>query len=206
MEEARGAPTLVFIVGPPAVGKMAVGHEIAKRTGLRLLHNHLTIEPALRFFDYGHPSFIRLVEDFRKGVVEEVAKSDLPGLIFTFVWAFDLPEEAKTVEGYAAPFVARGSRIVYVELECSLEERLRRNGTEFRLAEKPSKRDIVRSRERLLEHEERYRFKSSDEYRSRRDWLCVDNTDMEPREVAELVIRHFDLPRSRGVRTLSERT
>jgi hypothetical protein len=42
------APTLLIITGPPAVGKMAVGHEIATRTGLRLFHNHLAIEPVLR--------------------------------------------------------------------------------------------------------------------------------------------------------------
>ncbi|MEO6875756.1 MAG: shikimate kinase, partial [Opitutaceae bacterium] len=35
---------LVFIVGAPAVGKMTVGDALAKRTGLRLFHNHLTID------------------------------------------------------------------------------------------------------------------------------------------------------------------
>lgn len=46
----RSPPTLVFIVGPPAVGKMTVGHELARRTGLKLFHNHHTIDLALRFF------------------------------------------------------------------------------------------------------------------------------------------------------------
>ncbi|MEO7819741.1 MAG: hypothetical protein ABIS18_11475 [Actinomycetota bacterium] len=164
----------------------------------------MSIEPALRFFDFGHPSFVRLVEDFRRGIVEEVAKSDLPGLVFTYAWAFNLPQEAETVKGYAAPFVARGSRILYLELECSLKERLRRNETAFRLAEKPSKRDIVRSRERLLEHEERYQFNSSDEYRSRGDWLRVDITGMEAEEAAEHAIRHFQFPRLGVKRERSE--
>src|SRR5262245_15455903 len=91
-------PTLLFIIGAPAVGKMTVGYEIARRTGMRLFHNHMSIEPVLRFFDYGTPPFARLVEGFRRSVFEEVAKSDLPGLVFTFVWAFDLPSEAATVE------------------------------------------------------------------------------------------------------------
>jgi hypothetical protein len=38
------SPLLVFVVGPPAVGKMSVGQAIAERTGLRLFHNHLAIE------------------------------------------------------------------------------------------------------------------------------------------------------------------
>ena len=34
----------VVIFGPQAVGKMTVGQEIEKITGLKLLHNHMTIE------------------------------------------------------------------------------------------------------------------------------------------------------------------
>lgn len=59
--------TLVFIVGPPAVGKMTVGHELAKRTGLKLFHNHHTIDLALRFFPFGTPPFQRLVGEFPLG-------------------------------------------------------------------------------------------------------------------------------------------
>ena len=36
---------LVLIVGDGAVGKMTVGQELMKITGLRLFHNHMTIEP-----------------------------------------------------------------------------------------------------------------------------------------------------------------
>lgn len=59
---------------------MTVGNAIAERTGLRVFHNHLTIEPVLRFFEFGTPPFHRLVESFRTAVLEEVAASDLPGL------------------------------------------------------------------------------------------------------------------------------
>ncbi len=33
---------LVFMIGDAAVGKMTVGQELMKRTGLRLFHNHKT--------------------------------------------------------------------------------------------------------------------------------------------------------------------
>ncbi len=48
---------LVIIFGPPAVGKMTVGYELAKLTGLKVFHNHMTIEIALNFFDFGQPEF-----------------------------------------------------------------------------------------------------------------------------------------------------
>src|SRR5439155_10930334 len=66
-------PTLLFIVGPPAVGKMAVGHEVARRTGFKLFHNHHSIDIALRFFPFGSPPFQRLVGEFRRRIFEEVA-------------------------------------------------------------------------------------------------------------------------------------
>ncbi len=39
---------LVILFGPPAVGKMTVGYELEKLTGLRLFHNHMTVDPISR--------------------------------------------------------------------------------------------------------------------------------------------------------------
>lgn len=190
---SSGAPTLLVVVGPPAVGKMTVGKELSRRTGFRLFHNHMSVEPVLRLFEFGTEPFRRLVEGFRCSVFDEVAQSDLPGLIFTWVWAFDLPSDATTIERYSSPFRERGSRILFVELEATLEERLRRNETEYRLAEKPSKRDIESSRHRLLAHESRHRFNSGGEFDDREDWIRLDTTALDPTEVADIVIRRFGL-------------
>lgn len=73
----------VIIFGPPAVGKMTVGYELAKLTGLKLFHNHMTIDLVLNFFEFGAPQFQTLVGEFRRRIFEEVAASDLHGLIFT---------------------------------------------------------------------------------------------------------------------------
>ena len=189
----RHSPTLVLIVGPPAVGKMTVGAELARRTGLLLFHNHQTIELVLRFFPFGTPPFGRLVDEFRRRILEEVAASELPGLIFTYVWAFDDPREAATVEAYASIFRTRGGRVLFVELEASLAERLRRNETEFRLAEKPSKRDLARSRQYLLDAETKYQRNSAGRFEGRPDYLHIDNTSLSPEEVAERVIATFGL-------------
>ncbi|MDY7088286.1 MAG: hypothetical protein SYR96_24660 [Actinomycetota bacterium] len=186
-------PILLFVIGPPAVGKMTVGNAIAARTGFRVFHNHLTIEPVLRFFEFGTPPFQRLVDSFRRGVFEEVAASDLPGLVFTYVWAFDHPEDAAAVTRYAEPFVKRGGRVLFLELEASQEVRLKRNAGEDRLAEKASKRDLDRSRTLLLEIDDRYELNSTTEFEGRDDYLRVDNTELSPDEVATLAIEWFSL-------------
>lgn len=194
MRETGSPSTLVFIIGPPAVGKMTVGHALAERTGLRLFHNHATIELVLPFFPFGSPPFKRLVGEFRRRIMEEVAESSLPGLIFTYVWAFDDASEKPSVDALADIFVRRGGRVVYVELQATQEERLRRNETEFRLAHKPSKRDVAASRQRLLEADAHYELSSGDRFAGRADWLRIDNTSLSAADVAERIIAHFGLP------------
>jgi hypothetical protein len=185
-------PTLVLIVGPPAVGKMTVGAALAARTGLRLFHNHRTIDLVLPFFAFGSPPFGRLVTEFRRRILEEVASSDLPGLIFTFVWAFDQASDDAEVEAYSAIFKQRGGSVFYVELQASQEVRLQRNETEFRLSEKPFKRDLVQSRRQLISLDD-YQLDSGSRFEGRSDYLRIDNTDLSPEEVANKIIRTFEL-------------
>jgi hypothetical protein len=196
MNEAAAERTLVFIVGPPAVGKMTVGYALAERTGLKLFHNHHTIELALQFFPFGSPPFARLVGEFRRRIFEEVAASDLPGLIFTYVWAFDQPSDHATVAGLAEIFAARGARVIYVELDATQPERLRRNETEFRLSQKPSKRDLQASRERLLANDATYQLHSGERFAGRPDHLRIENTALSPAEVVERIVERFALPTS----------
>lgn len=187
---------LIMLVGPPAVGKMTVGHELAARSGLRLFHNHLTIDLALRYFAFGTPPFQRLVGEFRRRILEEVAASDLPGLIFTYVWAFDDPRDATVVEEWARIFRTRGGRVLFVELEATQAERLLRNETEFRLAEKPFKRDLAASRQRLLQDDATYQLNSHGAFDDRPDWFRLNTTDLTAAEAAERILAHFDLPGS----------
>ena len=84
----------------------------------------------LPIFDYGSPSFQRLLFDFRVSLFEEVAASEISGFIFSCVSDFDSVLDRGQTECYVAPFVRRGARVLFVELEASFETRLERNGTE----------------------------------------------------------------------------
>lgn len=50
-------PKLILIIGPQAVGKMAVGQELSKITGYKLFYNHMTIEMVRLIFDYDKESY-----------------------------------------------------------------------------------------------------------------------------------------------------
>jgi len=173
---------------------MTVGAELARRTGLRLFHNHQTIDLVLPFFAFGTPPFSRLVGEFRRRILQEVADSDLPGIIFTYVWAFDQASDGEFVEELAQLFRDRGGRVCFVELEATQDERLRRNETPLRLAEKPFKRNLAASREQLLKDDASYQLNSRGQFADRPDYLVIDNTRLSPGEVADSVIEHFKLP------------
>jgi len=59
---------LVIIFGPPAIGKMTVGQELSKITGLKLLHNHISLELANQFFPWSTPEFNRIDRLIRFGI------------------------------------------------------------------------------------------------------------------------------------------
>lgn len=181
----------VIIFGPPAAGKMTVGQELAKLTGLRLFHNHMTIDLVLSFFDFGQPPFHRLVSEFRRRIFEEVVSSDLPGLIFTFVWALDQESDRAFIEQSCDIFREKGARVYFVELDASLEERLRRNESKFRLSQKPPKRDVEKSREHLLEDDKKYKLNSDGDFFHQDNYLKINNTDVTAEKVARMIVDEF---------------
>lgn len=133
---------LVIIFGPHAVGKMTVGQELAKLTGLKLFHNHMTIDIVSDLFRNMPEERNRLTTLFRKEIFEAFSKSDEYGMIFTFMWALDSKEDWDYINYVEDLFKLRGAQIYYIELAADYNLRLKRNKTENRLLNKPSKRDI----------------------------------------------------------------
>ncbi len=185
--------TLVIIFGPPAVGKMTVGLELERMTGFRLFHNHMTVDPVLRLFPFESPAYRRLVGEFRRRIFEEFAATDQPGMVFTFVWAVDDPRDRELVDNAMSTFARHGAETYFLELEATQAERLKRNETPLRLQEKRL-RDTAGSRAFLLAADRQYQLNTKGSFVYPDRHLKVDNTALEPAVVAEMFIRHFNLP------------
>lgn len=184
---------LVIIFGPPAVGKMTVGQALEKITGLKLLHNHLTLELVNRYFDFGTPAFRELDKTLRFDIFKAVAKSDLDGLIFTFVWALNEAEDHAYVDEIIHTFAPRQPRVCLVELKAGLEVRLQRNKDEHRLAHKASKRNLAVSEQNLRHAEATYRMNTLEGELAGKKVFTIDNTFLPAEEVAQRIKEHFDL-------------
>lgn len=181
----------VLIFGPMAVGKMTVGQELEKLTGLPLFHNHMSIELVHKFFEFDTPAFNRLTTMIRFEMFKEVAKSDLPGMIFTLVWALNLEEDWKYVDKITAIFKKEGAKIFFVELEADLEERIRRNSHPHRIFHKPSKKDIKRSEEIMLKQLAEHRFNTYEGEFTKPNYFRIDNTYLSEKETALLICDRF---------------
>ena len=188
---------LLFIFGAHAAGKMTVGQAVARKTSLKLFHNHMTIEPVIELFG-GYNGAV--TERLRQVVFEEFVKTDTAGLIFTFIWAFDAPQDEAYVRKLSDMYLAAGAQVDYVELIAPQDVRLQRNRTENRLKEKASKRDVALSKMRFLDAEARYRCVSEPGEIVQKlgiapeRYLRIDNTNLSPDEAAERIIRHFGYP------------
>lgn len=181
---------LVFLIGDAAVGKMTVGQELMKVTGLRLFHNHMTIEPVIEIFGYYSG---KTISQIREVIFQEFAASDNYGLIFTYMWAFDQKSDWDYVRHVTEIFERHGAEVYYVELVAPQEVRLARNTTENRLKHKPSKRDIHGSTMRLLADDRKYRCVSEEGEIPFENYLRIDNSKFSPQEVSHMIRNHFNL-------------
>ena len=65
---------LLFMIGNAAVGKMTVGQELMKLTGLRLFHYHMTIEPVIEIFgQYNGKAINRLRQVVLRNLRNQIA-------------------------------------------------------------------------------------------------------------------------------------
>ena len=183
---------LIIITGPHAVGKMTVGQELAEITGLKLLHNHMTIELVSNFFHvFTSREGSRLNALFRQELLEAIAASDLPGLIYTIMVAFDDPSNVEYLYSVIRLFESNNAEIYLVELCADFDVRIERNKTENRLVNKPTKRNIQYSEAvfRMLESE--HRFNTRDKEIDLPNYLRIDNTNMPPSEAALIIKETF---------------
>ena len=181
---------LVILIGNSAVGKMTVGQELAKITGLRLFHNHMMIEPVLEIFGQWRPD---VTQRLRQVIFEEFAKSDNCGMIFTYMWACDMQSDWDYIDWVKGIFALSDEDVYYVELIAPQAVRLERNATENRLKHKASKRSIADSNDRLVRDDENHRCESYPGEITHPNYLRLENATIPAAEAARIIKEHFKL-------------
>jgi len=179
---------LVLIIGAGAVGKMTVGQELAKITDLKLYHGHMCIEMVIEVFGNRNS---KAVTRIREVIFDEFVKSDLYGMIFTFMWAFDRQEDWDYINNLLDIFRRENADIYYVELVAPQDIRLERNKTENRHRNKASKRNIEFSTSLILNEDSNYRLVSNEGELPVDNYIRIDNSNLEPDVVAKMIKDKF---------------
>jgi hypothetical protein len=177
---------VVFLYGPPGVGKFTVGCALAERTGFKLLHNHITVNVVSALFQRETEVWVRLLRNIRRELMHEAALANV-SVILTAAY---VPTE-EHLEGwryYLEPARTAGASIVYVQLTCTPDELLRR-------VQSPSRRaldklvDPVRLSQ-LMERQDMFGTAPLQPH------LTVDVTNTHPQTAADTIVRQFQLPTS----------
>lgn len=133
---------LIFIWGGAASGKLTVGRELSRLTGLPLFHNHLVVDALLERLPFGDPEFVRLREAMWMAGFETAATAG-QSLIFTFA------PEPTVVSGFPQRVVdlldGFGGEVKFARLVISPEEQERRiDGNSRREFKKLVSLDLLR--------------------------------------------------------------
>ena len=183
---------LIVVCGPQAVGKMTVAESLRDKLKYNMMMNHDSIEISDRIFGFGTPAQKEFNATFRKTAFELAVKHNVD-LLFTYVCAFELPQEKEYLDSLANMFEEAGGNFYFVELSADLEKRLERNITPHRMERKASKRDVEWSKANLLRDTELHKLNSDPEVVWFQNHMKIDNTNLTPDEVADLVIDYFGL-------------
>jgi len=173
---------LVFLYGPPAVGKLTVAKELSKLTGFKIFHNHLTIDLVKDFFTFGTDKFWKYNTFFRKEFLKIAAKEDLD-LIYTFCYAKSFDE--KYISELLRFSKKKKIKIHFVNLITNKNKLFERVKGESR--KKYSKAKTHKSmKEMFSKWELFYSIPNVDS-------LIIDNTKLSAKKTAQKIKEHYKL-------------
>jgi predicted kinase len=173
---------LVYIYGPPGVGKLTVATELARRTGYRLFHNHVSIAAIEPVFPYGTEPYQRLVLELRQRVIETAAQEGVD-LIFTFAYAHPVDTEECLL--YCDLVEKRGGRVCFVRLTAPLN--VLENRIDGPLRVEMHKIATVELLRRISAQYDLHTAIPG------RESLRLDTSDLSPHDAASRIIEHYSL-------------
>ncbi len=174
---------LVFLHGPPAVGKYTIACELATLTGAELYHNHLVVDEVLKTHAFGTPGFVAERDRRWRAFFMQYPAAGRENIIFTFNPENTVPQAF--IEWLFAEMRRRGVRLHSVEVtasETNIESRL--GSAQRRQFHKLTDRALYRQ------------LRGSGTFATPvipGTHLRVDTGKSSPADSAALIARHFDL-------------
>lgn len=173
---------LIILYGPPAVGKLTVAKKLSEKTGIRLFHNHLSVDLVASIIPFEHKSFWPEVRKIRRRLLK-LSASEGNDLIYTIAYRHDLDD--KNINEYLKIYESSGGTICLIHLTAEKEEIFKRLKNESRLNTFKMKDEVM-----LRDHLSKYDFFSP---MNGRESLAIDNSNLTPEATTDLIIKQFKL-------------
>lgn len=180
---------MVFLYGPPAVGKLTVAKELSNLTGFRFFINHQASDPVRSILDFENDptTFRRISNDVKNLILEKAVDMNLPGLIMTF--CYSRPDSDYNLRDTMGLLKRKGGVETYFsQLDCIDEELFKRVQDPSRKMYSVKKLSNVKE---LKEAMSKFGFREKIPYVQS---LYVDTTNMSPRETAEAIAKYHHFP------------
>lgn len=173
---------LIYIYGPPAVGKLKVAKQLVKITKFRLFHNHLTADCVSSIFPSKDKISNKLKCQIVYKMLEAAAKYKVKGVIFTKVYDSSDNNFVKNVIDIVEKY---DGEVLFVRLYCKhkkLFERVIKNSRKTF-----DKVKTVKDLKIILKKNNKFEtihFKKS---------LTINNDSLSPKKCADKIKEYYNL-------------
>jgi len=177
------APRLIFLYGPPAVGKLTIAQILVQEYNLRLLDNHVSLDPALRLFEFGTPELDELVTRLREELVGAAARAALD-VVSTLVYGHPIDRDhVARIVGAAEAAGASVTRVQLLAKRRVLERRVLEQSRQATM----KIRDVALLSRMFDHHDLETPIEATD--------LSIDNSELSAIDVATVIARRAGLKR-----------
>ncbi|MFA6527694.1 MAG: AAA family ATPase [Candidatus Babeliales bacterium] len=181
---------IIFLYGPPAVGKLTVAKELHQLTGYKILHNHLTVDLVSSIFDFESVPFYHFNKKFRLELIKGAINYGVNGMILTYCYKNNAAQHA-FIKSLIRLVKRNNATIHFVALTASPEVLEQRVTEQSRHATTKIK-TVQHLRESFKKHD----MLSLIPYV---ESLTIDTTKQSPKLVAEEIIKKLKLIQSRKI-------
>jgi len=181
--------TIIYLIGIPAVGKYTTARAVARRTGAKLVDNHLINNPIFSVahldgtdrypFPRGGWKYIGQIRRAVLAFIREFGHQD-ESYIFTNVMGWDEIRPFREIERLAKK---RNALFVPVWLKCSPAELRNRKAT-------PQRRRMMKEIDTTNIRRWTEEFRELDVPHPNR--LDIDNTNIKPAQTAKIILAHVE--------------
>ena len=174
---------LIFIYGPPAVGKLTTARCVAESAGYALCHNHLTVDAVRPLFPEGDDSEVRsdLLKTIRLEIIRTAARLNIDTVI---TLAYSGVVDDDFVDDIVAIVERYAGTVTFVQLYAPAEVLLLRATAKHRVdMGKISDPDRLRIQLGERDHYATMRYPRQ---------LRIDTTELTPAESARRIVASLD--------------